>query len=380
MAADPILVLAFLRGGMDGLHLLGPVGDPLYAQLRPAELRVPADAIALSGGPAGADFRLHPKAKALAALYAKGELAFIQGLGLIFPTRSHFQAQEIIERGLNAPGATEAGWAARVFGPLRLEGLAPLAAVTTNLPVAWSGPVQPAVLPSFEDARIWYVDGPAHPLLALAAAAWRDGPVQGRAAVAKALAMTDFLTRMPRNGRGEVISPPNRAGVTYPAGDIGVRLRTAAQMLKTGMGARVILIDLENWDTHARQNELFPDLIAGLGDGVAAFWADIGPQLQARTTLIALSEFGRRVRANDSGGTDHGHGGLGFALGAGVAGGQIVGPWRGLDPAALFESEDLPVGVDYRALIGEYLERRWALSPGLAFPGFAALELGVFTA
>jgi uncharacterized protein (DUF1501 family) len=380
MAADPILVLAFLRGGMDGLHLLGPVGDPLYAQLRPADLRVPGDAIALPGGPAGADFRLHPQGQALGGLYAKGELAFIQGLGLTYPTRSHFQAQEIIERGLDRPGATNAGWAARVFGPLGLKGLAPLAAVTANMPVAWSGPVQPAVMPSFEDARIWYVDGPEHPLLALAGAAWRNGPAQGQAAVAKALAMTDFLTRLPRDARGEVIASPSRAGVSYPDGDIGVRLRTAAHMLKTGMGARVVLVDLENWDTHARQNELFPDLIAALSEGVAAFWADIGQPLQARTTFIALSEFGRRVRANDSGGTDHGHGGLGFALGAGVAGGRIVGPWRGLDPAVLFEGEDLPVGVDYRALIGEYLERRWALSPALAFPGFAARELGLFTA
>jgi uncharacterized protein (DUF1501 family) len=380
MASDPILVLAFLRGGMDGLHLLGPVGDPLYARLRPAELRVPGDAIALAGGPAGADFRLHSKAKALAPLYAKGQLAFIQGLGLTFPTRSHFQAQEIIERGMAAPGATDAGWAARVFGPLGLGGLAPLAAITTNLPVAWSGPVQPAVMPSLADARIWFVDGPDHPLLARAAAAWRTGPAQGQAAVTKALAMTDFLTRLPRDDRGRLIPPPSRPGVRYPDDESGGRLRSAAQMLKLNMGARVILIDLENWDTHARQNELFPDLIATLADGVAAFWADIGPELQARTTVIAMSEFGRRVRANDSGGTDHGHGGLGFALGAGVAGGRIIGPWAGLDPGGLFEGEDLAVGVDYRAVIGEYLERRWGLSPARAFPGYAAHELDLFTA
>ncbi|MGH7742614.1 MAG: DUF1501 domain-containing protein, partial [Candidatus Eiseniibacteriota bacterium] len=161
-------------------------------------------------------------------------------------------------------------------------------------------------------------------------------------------------------------------GATYPAGKLGHSMRQIAQLIKADIGLENAFADAGGWDTHiaqgADQGQLATRL-GDLGDALAAFALDLGERM-SDVVVLTMSEFGRTVAENGSGGTDHGHGTAMFAMGGGVRGGRVVGRWPGLDPASRFEGRDLAVTTDFRDLFGEVLVRHCgATQLAAVFPG-----------
>ncbi len=148
--------------------------------------------------------------------------------------------------------------------------------------------------------------------------------------------------------------------MSYADNELGAGFKAAAQMIKADIGVQAISIDYGGWDTHEYQadgaNGHFPNLLGGLAEGLAAFYKDLDASgATKRVTIVAMSEFGRRLAENDSTGTDHGHGGSMLVLGGNVNGGALYGAWPGLADEQLYERTDLEITTDYRHVLGEIL-------------------------
>ncbi|MGI4895311.1 MAG: DUF1501 domain-containing protein, partial [Janthinobacterium lividum] len=173
------------------------------------------------------------------------------------------------------------------------------------------------------------------------------------------------------------------AGTGYPATDLGKALQQAAVLKRSGAPVQVITLDYGDWDMHANLGRVdagwMRDKLTELSSALAAFATDLGASF-ASTTLVTLSEFGRRVAENSSGGLDHGHGNAVLLLGGGVVGGRVHGVWPGLGADRLLDG-DLASTTDYRSIIGEVLQKRCgAGSLSTIFPGFGGSQLGVVRA
>jgi uncharacterized protein (DUF1501 family) len=148
-------------------------------------------------------------------------------------------------------------------------------------------------------------------------------------------------------------------GADYGESEFGEALKGVAQMIKAGVGLEVAETDLGGWDTHTNQGDgeggALANALSALDQGLGAFTSDLGARMD-RVVILVMTEFGRTAAQNGSGGTDHGHGSLLFALGGGVLGGKVYGEWPGLQPDRLHEQRDLAVTTDFRTVIGEVLE------------------------
>ena len=173
---------------------------------------------------------------------------------------------------------------------------------------------------------------------------------------------------------------PYAPDVAYPEGNpVSQPLMTVAQTIKEDLGLRVATVDVPGWDTHVAQEGQFAGLAGMLSDALMAFWRDLGP-LQQDVSVVVMSEFGRRLRSNTAGGTDHGRGNVMFVLGPQARGGRMLGRWPGLANDALEEGADLAVVTDYRAVLAEMLAGHMRLAdPQAVFPGFAPVPLGLWT-
>lgn len=392
-AADPasragsdLLVVLFLRGGCDALNLVGPANDRDYVEDRMAPLRVldqgERAGIPLANGfdPA-LDFRLHPAAAPLAELYAAGHLAIVHAVGLSNETRSHFVAQELIERGLEREGtqpgsgaAPATGWLARYASLLKLDGLqpgqVPALAAAHGVDQALVGLPNVLAIPDFSRA----LNVPGGPQAqAVLTALYRSAP--GDVAESGRLTLAQFAAldaRLPRDADGKVLPYQPEPGVQYDDGSeaAGRGLAAIARLIKMDVGLRVACVDMGGWDTHENQPGRFDRLAGQLGRNLMAFWNDVAAY-HDRVTLVVMSEFGRRLRSNKSNGTDHGHGGVMLALGGRVNGGRLYGRWPGLSTPTLDRGVDLAVTTDYRAVLSAVLAPHLAPAQlSQVFPGF----------
>ncbi|MBW6400471.1 DUF1501 domain-containing protein [Roseomonas sp. HJA6] len=353
-AAPPLLVVVFLRGGMDSLHVLSPADDASFVAMRTADLRSTAE-----GGMAGhrldahpgIDFRLHREAEGLADIWRDRRMALWPAAGVPEATRSHFEAQAMIAGGRgrqNDPRAARgwlAAWAQAVghgnSGPAAL-------AAQSGLTPELLGGDRALALPSIAGGlRL-----PGGRLGAAALEALHAGG-QDMVSVAVRSAIDDMLALdalLPRNGEDRPIPYRPANGADYrPAGSFGAALSTVAQAAKLHGGLVAAQVDLGGWDTHEAQAARLQNQVRTLSRGLAAFDADMA-QLPRRWTVLVVSEFGRRLRANASGGTDHGRAGTVMAFGRGGALGGHFGAWPGLAPDALEDGVDLRVAEDYRAV------------------------------
>jgi uncharacterized protein (DUF1501 family) len=163
-------------------------------------------------------------------------------------------------------------------------------------------------------------------------------------------------------------------GASYPRSQFAQRLLEIAQLIKAGVGLEVAFADVGGWDTHVNQGGATGQLAVrfrDFADSVAAFVADLGPRMND-VVIMTMSEFGRMARQNGSGGTDHGHAGAMFVIGAGVRGGRVHGKWPGLEPEQLHEGRDLALTTDFRAVFSEVIGKHLgATSLDKVFPGYA---------
>lgn len=351
------LVCVFLRGGADGLSLVPPVGDDDYFRARPRLSIRANDAVRLDGF-----FALHPSLAELAPLVHDGRLGLVHACGSDDDTRSHFEAQDLMEHG----GTSVAGgWIGRWLRATSPRGAAsPLDAVAigTRVPESLRGAPSASALSALEELAVDASSSErgerARGIRATLGELYADDALLGSAA-RDALAAAERISELVRTPR----SPAN--GAQYPSAKdgepahrFGHALAQAARLIDARMGARAITIDLDGWDSHFVQDQLLAPQLRALGLGLAAFARDLGAHLDT-TSVVVMSEFGRRVGENGSLGTDHGRGGALFVLGGGTRGG-IHCRWPGLNEQALIGPGDLPVVHDYRDVLASVLARHGA--------------------
>ncbi len=342
-----ILVVVFLRFGCDGLTMVAPAQDADYQARRPT-IKVAASGsnAGLPLGPLdGVPFYLHPSAPELKGLFDAGRLAVVHAAGLPTDTRSHFESQNMLERGVTEGDAPIlGGWLARHLAARNLT-LADLGAVSSapDIHTPLQGIRGVSAIP---DVRDFNVPGGDYNLNVIEILNAGNTPqaASARATVDMVRSVQGSLGRLPGGG------------VTYPAGGFAASLRSVADIVKMDVGLEVATVDFGGWDHHYNMNSYFPPAASLLSQSLAAFWADLA-QVQHRLTLVTMTEFGRRLDENTAGGTDHGAASFMFVLGGGVNGGRVYGEWPGLRPADLREG-DLRVTTDVRQVLQEILVKR----------------------
>jgi uncharacterized protein (DUF1501 family) len=367
-----VLVVLSLRGGFDGLGAIVPVSDPDYLRLRPT-IGVPA-AQAL---PLDRTFGLHPALAPLLPLWAARRLAVVHAVGQADPSRSHFEAMAEMERA--APGTSlRTGWLDRVVG-LRSHASAFQATQVgqTGLSQALAGPAPTLSIDTVKDFGLDGADDPAE--LARWLTALHTLHTGAPAVLAENAAGVSAAVAACR--RIDAAGDTPAGGAAYPDTELGRALRDVVRLIRAGVGLQVAAVDFGNWDMHADVGSpaagRMHDHLAELAQALAAFAADLGPAGLDGVTLVTLSEFGRRVEENGSGGVDHGHGNAVLLLGGGVQGGTVHGRWPGLSQQALVDG-DLAGSTDYRVVLGEILTARCGVrSAKDVFPGLTGAPLGV---
>lgn len=325
------LVIVILRGALDGLAAAPPTGEERVAQYRP-------QLITQSNLPITDGFSLHPALENLHALYGKGEAAVMHAAAGPWRDRSHFRAQDLLESGTSGDVLND-GWLNRAMTvaptPLTavsIGGVTPLILRGPAMTTSWS----PSVLPEADDDTIAR-------LLDLYEADELLGP-----ALAQAVAMDEDLAMEGGRGRSR-------------GNDFQTPLAAAGRLLTAENGADIAVVSLGGWDTHANQTATLNRRLGQLDKGLKALQAELGGYWQ-NTMIAVATEFGRTIRQNGTKGTDHGTGGVAFALGGAVAGGRLLGDWPGLAPTALYENRDLYPANDLRGLFKGMLEAQFGLS------------------
>jgi uncharacterized protein (DUF1501 family) len=365
-------VIFFLRGGCDGLNLVAPVDDSSYVVERPSELRITDsgdDQGLLLGNPlAKLDFRLHHKAPELKELYDSNSLAIIHAAGLTNGTRSHFDAQDIIERGSLTDKNLSEGWFTRYLQSttsIPASSKFPSIAVSASMPSTFLGSNSTLALTNPADYKL-HGDPRINNLLR----GFYSGKTLLDEAAMNALDSIQFINQhLQKDAKGVVLQYAPENNVAYPDVPFGRSLKTLAQIIKMEAGLQVATVDYGGWDTHEHQTNVFNNLTEGLSKSLGAFYNDLA-SWQNKVTVLVMSEFGRRLKANKSGGTDHGHGNVMLALGGNVKGGKMYGQWPGLANEQLDNNVDLAVTTDYRTVLSEIIVRRLANPKlGYIFPG-----------
>ncbi len=375
-ARPKTLVALFLRGGVDGLSMVPPVGDPAYAPLRPT-LRLLAPS---SGGDDAAHaldstFGLHPALEALLPLYRSGRLLALHAVGQANPSRSHFDAQDFLESG--TPGRrAESGWLNRaLLGLPAAPGALRAVAVQNGLPVSLQGDAEAVAFPSLQSFK---VAGGA-PAAAQSFEALYAGAVDQ---ALKGAAEDAFSTLGRLQGQGLASASPKN-GARYPPGPLGKRLADVARLVHADLGLQLAATEAGGFDTHLGQGAGKGQLatrLKELGLALAAFATDLGDKLDD-VLLVTMTEFGRTARENGTRGTDHGTASACFVLGGKVKGGRVLADWPGLSPAQLFEGRDLLATTDVRAVLAAALEGHLGLeSLHAVFPGYRPQKLELFGA
>lgn len=372
---QPLLVVVFQRGGCDGLNLVGPVNERAYIEARTSELRVldsgERPGLALANGlGTDLDFRLHPEAKPLFELYEARQMAVLHACGLANGTRSHFEAQDLIEHGVisvEAYARESAGWLTRYLATLAPEGVGHVSAVSANSGVAAALAHYPAAL-AVPDLQAGLPLPGGKEAAAVLEGLYRAGSSPVHQAGARTLASTALIdARLPRQPDGRLI-PYGSAAAGYENNGFTQGLQSIARLARMDLGLRVACIDHASWDTHDAQPGRFNGLVGQLSRGLAAFCRDMAGAGQP-LRIVVMTEFGRRLRSNRSQGTDHGHGAAMLVLGSGVAGGRMFGTWPGLDTPRLDQGVDLAVSTDYRQVLAEVLALDGPAREAV-FPGF----------
>ncbi len=366
-ATNGTLVVLFLRGGMDGLSLLVPANDPNLLTNRPDIAVRGSSLIAMDRG-----FALHPALAPLQSLITAGKVAAVPAVSTPDLSRSHFQAQDCLERGSTT--SLTSGWLDRVLEVSGPGTTFRSVAVGGLLPRSLMGASNSLAMNTLDDLKLDVGDDRVAATTTALASLYTgvDHPISMQTVLALEALHDVAAVRADQ---------PATPTVSYPAGNLGDALSSLAMLIKAKAGVKVACIDVGGWDTHTGMGNVDAgDMKRNLGDlatALAAFTTDIGTDLDS-TTIVTMSEFGRRVEQNASGGTDHGHGGVVLAIGGGVVGG-VHGTWNGLDPSML-DQGDVPGWNDYRDVLTEVVTNRLNLSTGSmasVFPDWTPNAIGV---
>lgn len=343
---DPRLLVIVLRGALDGLATVAPVGDPDWIKLRgdrALTLEGATPALALDS-----TFALNPAMPNLHRLYQAKQAAIVHAVATPYRERSHFDGQDVLESGQLKPGLVDTGWLNRALGTLESAGRASpqnAFAVGPVTPLVVRGPAPvmswtpPRLPPAADDTVMRLLDLYNHTDPQLARVIQER---MGLAAIAKA------------GGMGQ--TPPGKAG---PGGAAAVRAYfaeaagAAAKFMARPDGPRIGALSFDGWDTHADEGAASGRLAALLGalDGaIGAVESGMGDTWKD-TAVAIVTEFGRTARINGTEGTDHGTGTVALLAGGALKGGRVIADWPGVSETALFEKRDLKPTTDLRAVL-----------------------------
>ncbi|MCW2499835.1 MAG: hypothetical protein JWN87_1511 [Frankiales bacterium] len=369
-----VLVVLSLRGGFDGLSAVVPAGDPDYYTARPG-IGVPQSALLPVDGMWG----LHPALAPLQPLWAAGQFGAVVAAGQANPTRSHFEASAEMERAAPA-SSLRTGWLDRALG-LRSVGTVFQAVQTggSSPGQQFAGLTPELSLGALDEFALDAAGGDDPAWVAQEAKRW-DLALRRLHAKAPTPLLAPATAALAALSKARELQAQSYPATYDEKSDLAKALRDVARLVKAGVGLQVAAVDYGSFDMHAGlggpDSGWMHDNLSELATALAAFAADLGP-LFGKVTVVTMSEFGRRVGENASGGVDHGHGNTMLLLGGGVVGGQVHGSWPGLAPAAL-DDGDVAGTTDYRVVLSELLRKRCGQT-GIdkVFPGLPAGELGV---
>jgi uncharacterized protein (DUF1501 family) len=346
---DPRLLVVVLRGGLDGLGMVAPVGDPGWIKLRGEK------GLALDGKPPALPldsfFALNPAMPNLDRLYRAQQATIVHATATPYRERSHFDGQDVLESGYDRPGRMDSGWLNRALALLEADGRvdprgARALAVGPVTPLVVRGPapvmswVPQRLLPASEDTQARLLDLYAHTDAKLARA------LQGR---------RDLLAVGRAAGISAVTAPEDEriAGIARLRQyftDVAV---TAAKYLARPDGPRVGAVGVSGWDTHINEGATggqLANLLGALDATIPAFETNMGDTWK-ETVVVFITEFGRTARINGTDGTDHGTGTVAWVVGGALKGGRVIADWPGLKETDLYERRDLKATIDLRAVL-----------------------------
>ena len=360
---DPRFVTIILRGALDGLATVAPIGDPDYAGLHGAiALRADGPNAAVMLDPF---FGLHPAMPEFARMYRAKQAAVVHAVATSYRDRSHFDGQDVLESGFPGPGRVQSGWLNRA-----LEALPKGERVTSALAV---GPTTPLVLRGAAPTVGW---APTALPQAADDTAMRLLDLYQHRDPTLASALTQGL-QLEKQAQGDEMKPkPGGGGVA------AMRLvaRGAAKLMAADDGPRIGALAFDGWDTHANEGGpvgRLAQLLGGLDGALAEFQSGLGARWRD-TVIVVATEFGRTARINGTQGTDHGTGTVAFLIGGALAGGRVIADWPGLKPAQLLEDRDLKPTTDLRAvlkgLLRDHLRVEEKVLADTVFPGSADVK------
>jgi len=344
---DPRLLVIVLRGALDGLATVAPVGDPDWVRLRGDK------ALLLDGAtptlPLNSFFALNPAMPNFYRLYQARQATIVHAVATPYRERSHFDGQDVLESGLARPGSTDSGWLNRALATLdhvgRAEaGNAFAVGPVTPLVVRGSAPVlswtPPKLPPATDDTAMRLLDLYRHTDPALARVMEER---MGLATIARASGMDQ----------------PTKSGQQAPGGAARVRAYfaeatgAAAKFMARADGPRIGALSFDGWDTHAAEGAAsgrLADLLGALDGAIAAVETGMG-EAWKETVVAVITEFGRTAGINGTDGTDHGTATVALLAGGALKGGHVIADWPGVSEAALYEKRDLKATTDLRGVL-----------------------------
>ena len=370
---DPRLLIVVLRGGLDGLAMVAPVGDPDYAQLR-GNIALPASGEG-AGLPLDGFFALNAAMPALHALYRRNEALIVHAVHTPYRARSHFDGQDVLESGLAGVAKIDDGWLNRALGGMPDSGKASPRGLAV-------GAVVPLTIRGAAPVMSWIPKVNGLPLRDSTIARLMDLYAQTDPVLAKAFAEGMQIGRVADAAAHPASQPPAPGPAPAPRTNREFidTAQAAARFLSAAEGPRIGVLSYNGWDTHANEGPIKGQLAARLGGldgavdaletGMGAAWRD--------TVVVVVTEFGRTARVNGTAGTDHGMATVALMIGGAVKGGRILADWPGLRETALYEGRDLAPTRDLRAVLKGVLRDHLGVPDGAlanrVFPESAATK------
>jgi uncharacterized protein (DUF1501 family) len=368
--AQNTVITIFLRGAADGLRILAPNSSLLgldYLRAVRGPLVLGDAQLSPLAGVSG--WGVHKAMQPLVdGLWGTGELAFVPAVSAAGVGRSHFDAQQLLEKG----GSTSylSGWMDRVLRQLGPGTTFRALGQSWSAPASFAGDQAKLVFDSLAD---FVFPG------------WDDiRPGSEQAVTALYRGMTGTLAEdVPTTVAALATAAQVRAssgvqnGAVYPEGNFSQALKDVADTLRAEVGLQMAALEIGGWDTHSNEVADLDQLLTSAAQSLAAFMTDLGPARRSRVTVIVMTEFGRRVAMNDSAGADHGHGGLVWLLGGGIVGGQVHGNWIPLSAGTL-DGGDVPGVNNMFDVLGEVVQKRLGVATlSTVFPNHVVNPIGV---
>ena len=346
LATNKHLIVILMRGAVDGLSIVTPYMERNYYNARP---NIAIEAPGQTDGLLYLDgfFGLNPSLEPLMPLWKNRTLAFIHASGSPAETRSHFEAQDVMETAMLNSALAPQGWM-NGLAQLLPDNQAPTRALSfgNTLPKIFQGHYNVSTVPNgIRGNGGKAVENPQlqQELSQLYGNQSELGGLYKQAVSARESMMQDLDSEMENSAKGA------------PNPDAFVQQSTkAADMIRRDPNIELVFMDVGGWDTHVGQGNAKGQLstrLEKLGQGLAALTEGLGPEYQ-NTTILIMSEFGRTVAQNGNNGTDHGHGNVAWLMGGAVKGGKVYSRWPGLNPNQLWQNRDLAVTTDFRSIIG----------------------------